>query len=68
MASKRTPELITQNNARGQWNSMSRNVRMGILDKLARKINPKDRGEAGYFYGNLYPKTRQAIRRYLSGR
>ena len=63
---KRTPELIAENSARVQWNQMSRNVRMSILDKLKNKINPKDAGEAGYFYGNLYPKTRQAIRRYLS--
>jgi len=60
------PELITENSARVQWNQMSRNVRLSILEKLKNKINQKDRGEAGYFYGNLYPKTRQAIRRYLS--
>jgi len=59
-------KLISLELARKTWNSMARNERKGILDKLKGKIHRKDIGEAGYFYGNLYPKTRQAIRRYLT--
>ncbi len=62
------PQLITIDAARRQWNSMSRKERTYVLDKIKNKINRRDIGEAGYFYGNLHPKTMQAIRRFLSGR
>ncbi len=66
MVKQRKPDLISIDSARVQWNQMSRNVKADILKKLGNKIHQKDTGEAGYFFGNLYPKTRQAIRKYLS--
>lgn len=66
---RRMPELISENDARTQWNSMSRSVKEHMIDKLKTKIHSKDVGQAQrYYYGNLYPKTKQAIRRSLSGR
>jgi len=62
------PRLISVDDARQQWNGMSRNERSYVFSKIRTKINRKDAGEVGYFYGNLYPKTMQAIRRFLSGR
>ena len=62
------PRLIPLEDARRQWNQMSRKERLYVLDKVKSKINRKDIGQAGYYYGNLYPKTMQAIRRFLSGR
>ena len=62
------PRLISVEDARRQWNGMSRKERLYVLDKVKSKINQKDVGQAGYYYGNLYPKTGQAIRRFLSGR
>ncbi len=68
MATKAKPRLISVDEARRQWNGMSRKERAYVLDKIGSKIHRKDIGEVGYFYGNLYPKTMQAIRRFLSGR
>lgn len=62
------PQLISVDAARGHWNSMNRKERTYVLDKLKGKINRKDINAVGYYYGNLYPKTGQAIRRFLSGR
>jgi len=68
MAARNKPRLIPVEDARRQWNQMSRKERLYVLDKIKTKIHRKDVGEAGYFFGNLYPKTGQAIRRFLSGR
>jgi len=68
MATRSKPRLISVDEARRWWNGMSRKERLYVLDKVRAKINRKDVGEAGYYYGNLHPKTMQAIRCFLSGR
>ena len=62
------PRLIPLEEARRDWNGMSRKERDYVLGKIKSKINSKDIGQVGYFYGNLYPKTQAAVRRFLSGR
>ncbi len=54
--------------ASAKWNQLlSRKEKEKITNRLAGKIHSKDVGQAfRYHYGNLYPKTKQAIRRYLS--
>ena len=68
MVIKAKPRLISVDEARRWWNGMSRKERTYVLNKIEGKIHRKDAGQVGYFYGNLYPKTGQAIRRFLSGR
>jgi len=68
MGTHNKPRLIPEEDARRWWNHASRKERQYILDKLKGKIHQKDIGQLGYFYGNMYPKTRAAIRRFLSGR
>jgi len=59
-------KLAPESEARVKWNQASRRTKGLILERMAKDINPKDKGEVGYFYGNLYPKTRTAIRRYFA--
>jgi len=66
---KAKPKLIPVEEARRQWNRMSRNEREYVENKIKAKIHRKDVGQTSrYYYGNLYPKTMTAIRRYLSRR
>jgi len=63
------PRLISVDDARRQWNGMSRKEKEYVESKIKTKIHSKDVGQTQqYYYGNLYPKTMAAVRRFLSGR
>ena len=65
MATKKR-KLAPVDDARQKYNQASRQTRGLILERMAKDINYKDSGQVGYWYGNLYPKTRTAIRRYFA--
>lgn len=66
---KAQPRLISVDEARRTWNGLSRKEKEYIESKIRTKIHRKDIGQLHrYYYGNLYPKTMAAIRRFLSGR
>lgn len=63
------PRLISVDEARRMWNGMSRKEKEYVESKIRTRIHRRDVGQLPrYYYGNLYPKTMAAIRRFLSGR
>jgi len=65
VAKKAYKYIITHDGAGRIWNVMSENKRRNILALIKNKVHSKDQTLYFYRYGNLYPKTQRAIRRYF---